>query len=175
MFWGSRGWRFHQFRYLRETNGYRPVSATSEYLQAGVVGRIGSVTDLEFLPDHSVDFTFASNLFEHLLQNDFATVLEQLKRKLKSTGTLNILQPNYRRAYREYFDDYTHVAVYSDISLCDFLKANGYEIIECRPGFLPLLHQVKFACHTSIDSPLSAFALEAVCETNVGKGRPSPV
>jgi SAM-dependent methyltransferase len=108
-----------------------------KYLQSGVVGRIGSVTDLEFLPDHSVDFAFASNLFEHLLQNDFATVLEQLRRKLKSTGTLNILQPNYRRAYREYFDDYTHVAVYSDISLCDFLKAKGYEIIECRPGFLP--------------------------------------
>jgi hypothetical protein len=108
-----------------------------KYLQPGVVGRIDSVTELGFLADHSVDFVFASNLFEHLLQSDFAAVLQQLKHKLTATGTLNILQPNYRRAYREYFDDYTHVAVYSDISLCDFLKANGYEILECRPAFLP--------------------------------------
>jgi len=108
-----------------------------KYLEPGVVGRIGSVTDLEFLSDHSVDFAFASNLFEHLSQRDFATVLHQLKQKLSSNGTLNILQPNYRRAYREYFDDYTHVAVYSHISLCDFLEANGYEILECQPAFLP--------------------------------------
>lgn len=108
-----------------------------QYLQPGVAGRIGNVTELDFLNDHSVDFVFASNLFEHLSQSDFSMVLDQLKRKLTAGGTLNILQPNYRRAYREYFDDYTHVAVYSDISLCDFLKANGYEILECRPGFLP--------------------------------------
>jgi ubiquinone/menaquinone biosynthesis C-methylase UbiE len=109
----------------------------TKFLQPGVTGLIGSVTELDFLSDSSVDFAFASNLFEHLLQPDFTTVLQQLKRKLTPAGTLNILQPNYRRAYREYFDDYTHVAVYSDISLCDFLKANGYEILECRPGFLP--------------------------------------
>ena len=51
---------------------------------------------------------------------------------------MNLLQPNYRFAYREYFDDYTHVAVYSDRSLCDFLAANGFRVLECRPRFLPL-------------------------------------
>ena len=50
---------------------------------------------------------------------------------------MNILQPNYRRAYKEYFDDYTHVTVYSDVSLCDFLEAHGWRVIECVPGFLP--------------------------------------
>lgn len=108
-----------------------------DYLHPNVTGHLGSVTDLNFLPDDSVDFAFASNLFEHLTQPDFAQTLREIKRTLKRTGSLNILQPNYRLAYREYFDDYTHVSVYSDLSLCDFLTANGFEIIESVPGFLP--------------------------------------
>ena len=108
-----------------------------EHVQSGVTAHVGSVTDLAFLPDASVDFIFASNLFEHLTQVQFAEVLAQLRPKARHGATLNILQPNYRRAYREYFDDYTHVAVYSDVSLCDFLEANGWRVVECVPGFLP--------------------------------------
>jgi hypothetical protein len=65
-------------------------------------------------------------------------VLEALRAKLSPRGTLNILQPNYRYAYREYFDDYTHVSVYSHVSIADFLSANGYDIIDVQPRFLPL-------------------------------------
>ena len=108
------------------------------YLAPGVEAHVGGVTDLGFLDDGSVDFAFASNLFEHLAQPDFASVLRQLRTKLGAGGVLVILQPNYRYAYREYFDDYTHVAVYSHISLADFLTANGYEVLEVRPRFLPL-------------------------------------
>lgn len=108
------------------------------HLAAGVEPHVGDVTDLSFLEDGSVDFAFASNLFEHVSQEDFASVLAQLRRKLKAGGTINILQPNYRYAYREYFDDYTHRTVYSHLSLCDFLGANSYEVIGCAPRFLPL-------------------------------------
>jgi hypothetical protein len=99
---------------------------------------VGDVTDLSFLESSSIDFTFASNLFEHLSQNDFASVLWQLKRILASDGTLNLLQPNYYYASREYFDDYTHRTIYSHTSICDFLEAHGYRVIECKPRFLPL-------------------------------------
>src|SRR5262249_20113369 len=99
---------------------------------------VGHVTELDFLVDGTVDFAFASNLFEHLPQADFRSVLESLRDKLSPQGTLTILQPNYRYAYRAYFDDYTHIAVYSHVSLCDFLRANGYEVLEARPRFLPL-------------------------------------
>ncbi len=108
-----------------------------EHLHGDVNGHLGSVTDLGFLEDRSIDFAFASNLFEHLTQPDFATCLSQLRSKLRRSGTLNILQPNYRLAYKEYFDDYTHVSVYSDLSLSDFLSANGFSVIENIPGFLP--------------------------------------
>ena len=109
-----------------------------EHVRTGVIAHVGSVIDLTFLPDASIDFIFASNLFEHLTQSEFATVLAQLRKKARSGATLTILQPNYRRAYREYFDDYTHVTVYSDVSLCDFLESNGWRVIERVPGFLPL-------------------------------------
>jgi len=108
------------------------------HLASDVVARIGSVTDLSSVDDGSVDFVFASNLFEHLRQEEFAVVLRQVRTKLKPGGTLNILQPNYRFAFREYFDDYTHVAVYSDRSLSDFLSAQGFRVIDCQPRFLPL-------------------------------------
>jgi SAM-dependent methyltransferase len=108
------------------------------FLDAGVEPVVGAATDLAFLADGSVDFAFASNLFEHLSQAQLQTVLEGLRPKLSRRGTLNILQPNYRYAYREYFDDYTHCTVYSHLSLRDFLEANGYEVFDVRPRFLPL-------------------------------------
>jgi SAM-dependent methyltransferase len=109
-----------------------------KHLAPGVVSTIGTVTDLSSVKDGSVDFVFASNLFEHLRQDEFAVVLQQVRTKLKPGGTLNILQPNYRFAYREYFDDYMHVTIYSHRSLSDFLAAQGFRVIECRRRFLPL-------------------------------------
>lgn len=109
-----------------------------KYAAAGVEAMIQSASDLSGIEDGSVDFAFASNLVEHLTQEEFARLLRELGPRLRSGGTLNLLQPNYRFAYREYFDDYTHVAVYSDRTLCDFIEAHGYRVIECRPRFLPL-------------------------------------
>ena len=88
--------------------------------------------------DGAVDFAFASNIFEHLTQPQLASTLFALSKKLAPTGTLTILQPNYRYAFREYFDDYTHVTIWSHVSLPDFLVANGFEIVELRARFLPL-------------------------------------
>jgi len=109
-----------------------------DYVDPDVECVLGSATDLDFIEDRAINFAFASNLFEHLSQADFARVLEILRLKLAENGTLNILQPNYRYAYREYFDDYTHVSIFSHISIADFLTANGFDVIEIRPRFLPL-------------------------------------
>lgn len=108
------------------------------YLAPGVEGKVGDVADLGFLEPSSVDFAFASNLFEHVSQEAFACVLGHLRSALSPGGTLNILQPNYFYAYREYFDDFTHRTVYSHRSICDFLNANGYDVLACEPRFLPL-------------------------------------
>lgn len=108
------------------------------HLDPGIEHHVGSVTDLEFLDDGTIDFAFASNLFEHLTKEEFSTVLAALRRKLSLAGTLTILQPNYRYAYREYFDDFDHKSVYSHISLADYLVANGFEVFRVEPRFMPL-------------------------------------
>ena len=110
----------------------------AKFLEPDVESHVGSLTELSFLDDNSIDFVFASNLIEHVTQEDFASVLKQLRRKLTRDGTITLLQPNYRYAYREYFDDYTHKTVYSHLSMCDFLEAHSYEVLLCKPRFLPL-------------------------------------
>jgi SAM-dependent methyltransferase len=97
-----------------------------------------SVTDLSAVEENSIDYAFASNLFEHLTKDELVATLAQLKSKLREGGKLGILQPNYRYAYREYFDDYTHVTIFSHISIADFLSANGWEVLQVQPRFLPL-------------------------------------
>jgi SAM-dependent methyltransferase len=110
----------------------------ADHVAPGVEAIVAPVTDLSAIGDGSVDFAFASNLFEHLPQEAFLEVLRQLSAKLTPSGTLTIIQPNYRYAYRDYFDDYTHVAIYSHISLADLLVAHGWDVLEVEPRFLPL-------------------------------------
>ena len=153
-------WKFHFSRYITSSDcvlelgcGYadfinnvqsrRRIALDSwpgflKYLAKDVEGHIGDATDLSFLDRASVDFAFASNVFEHLTKESLSLVLDQLREKLTIRGKLAILQPNYRYAYKEYFDDYTHVSVYSHESLCDFLAAHNYQVIECIPRFMPL-------------------------------------
>lgn len=108
------------------------------HLDPEVKAIVGPVSDLSSIADGSIDYAFASNLFEHMTQQEFADTLSSLRDKLTPNGSLTILQPNYRYAFREYFDDYTHVSIYSHVSLCDFLAANGFEAVEVQPRFLPL-------------------------------------
>lgn len=108
------------------------------FLEAGVEAHVGPIQDLAFLPDRSVDYVFASNVFEHLTKEDLGVTLQQLRTKLKPGGQLAVVGPNYRFCYDEYFDDYTHVSVFSDRSLVDFVHAHGFQVLRVVPRFLPL-------------------------------------
>ena len=109
-----------------------------DHTAEGVESIVGDVADLSKINDGEVDYAFASNIFEHITQEKLAEVLTALRRVLSSKGVLTILQPNYAYAFREYFDDYTHISVWSHISLPDFLDAHGFDVIETQPRFLPL-------------------------------------
>jgi ubiquinone/menaquinone biosynthesis C-methylase UbiE len=122
----------------------------ANHLSAGVRAEIGDITNLRGIDSQSVDFVFASNIFEHLTRGEMAACLSEVRRVLRPGGTLNIVQPNYRLCAAEYFDDYTHVSIYSDRSLSDFLRANGFEIVECRPRFLPLSIQSRLPVWPSL-------------------------
>jgi hypothetical protein len=107
------------------------------HLEPGVEGLVTSVTQLDAVADNSVDYVFSSNCFEHILQKELVECLAQLRCKMKPGARLTIVQPNFKYCAREYFDDYTHVSIYTDKGLCDLLAANGFKIVRCVPRFMP--------------------------------------
>ena len=110
----------------------------AEFSDAGVVTSIGPCTDLSRFADASFDVVFASNLLEHLERGDLLATLGEIRRVLRSGGRLILVQPNFRLRPHEYFDDYTHITVFTDRSLPDMLAANGFAREHVEARFLPL-------------------------------------
>lgn len=104
---------------------------------------VGSATELDGMSTDSVDMVFASNLFEHLTQAQIIDILRQVSRILNSTGRLVLVQPNFRTSYKQYFDDYTHVTIWTDTGMATFLEANGFKIEQIQAKFLPLTVKSK--------------------------------
>jgi ubiquinone/menaquinone biosynthesis C-methylase UbiE len=117
------------------------------HLEPGVEGLITSITQLDGVADGSVDYVFSSNCFEHVSQADLVNCLAQLRRKMKPGAMLTIVQPNFKYCSHEYFDDYTHVTIYTARSLSDLLTANGFKIVRCVPRFLPLTLKSRAPVH----------------------------
>lgn len=95
-----------------------------------------SVTSLN-LESNSIDVVFASNLLEHFCDDELQEVFSEITRVLKNRGKLILIQPNYYYAYREYWDDYTHVKAFTHTSLADFLTSKNYKIEKVVKRFLP--------------------------------------
>jgi hypothetical protein len=79
----------------------------------------------------------ASNVLEHFEPDAVARVVDDVAALLSGRGRFVIIQPNFRYAYRHYFDDYTHRSVFTDVSLPALLRAHGFQIERCLPRFLP--------------------------------------
>ncbi|MBI1957551.1 MAG: class I SAM-dependent methyltransferase [Candidatus Niyogibacteria bacterium] len=107
------------------------------YAGAGVTVIVGDAADLAFAKDASVDVVLASNLFEHLNANALDVALQEIFRALRCQGRLFIVQPNFRYAWREYFDDYTHQTIFTDRGLCGKLESVGFRVVRCWPRLLP--------------------------------------
>ena len=103
----------------------------------GVVAHVGSATSLHMFEDGSLDVVLASNLFEHLSREDLGRTLGEIRRVLAKGGRLLVIQPNFRYCARDYFDDYTHLQVFTHVSLADRLAAGGFSVRRVVPRFLP--------------------------------------
>ena len=69
----------------------------TEFLDQGVEAHIRPIQDLGFLEDRSVDFTFASNVFEHMRSPEaLLKVLRAVRIVLRPGGRLVVMQPNVR-------------------------------------------------------------------------------
>lgn len=111
--------------------------------QPHVQAVVGDCTDLSRFDDASFDVVFASNLLEHLERPVATALLAESRRVLRPGGRLLLLQPNFRLNPGGYFDDFTHVAIYTDVSLADYLVSEGWSIEHVAARFLPLTMKSK--------------------------------
>jgi SAM-dependent methyltransferase len=108
------------------------------FAATGVEARVLDVAvDLRSLGEHRFDAVLASNLLEHFEPDTAARVVEDIATVLAPGGRLIIIQPNFKLAYRHYFDDYTHRSIFTDVSLTTLLRSKGFHIERCMPRFLP--------------------------------------
>ena len=93
--------------------------------------------DLHTLGPAAFDVVLASNVLEHFPPAVAESVVGGVAAVLRGGGRFVVVQPNFRYAWRRYFDDYTHRSVFTDVSLPALLRAHGFRILEVRPRFLP--------------------------------------
>lgn len=107
-----------------------------------------SASNLDFLPDNSINIAFMSNFLEHLkTKEEVLEVLLEVHRVLKLGGAVLILQPNIRYAYKQYWDFFDHHIPLSDKSLAEALRIAGFEVERIIPRFLPYTTKSKLPQH----------------------------
>jgi ubiquinone/menaquinone biosynthesis C-methylase UbiE len=100
-----------------------------------VVGDIFKVS----LPENYFDAVFISNFLEHLNnQEEVSSLLEKMYTHLKPGGRIAIMGPNFKYAYRSYFDFADHTVILSELGVAEHLYGAGFSIDKIYPRFLPL-------------------------------------
>lgn len=126
------------------------------------------------LKNNSIDIFFLSNFLEHLSLEQAIECIKIIKNKLKTSGKIIIMQPNYKYCSKRYFDDYTHIKAWSDESLKDFLKSNNFKIIKLKPKFLPFsmkskLPTSKMLIKLYLHSPFKPFGKQMLMIAELNK------
>ena len=109
-----------------------------KYAQPGVQAHIQDCTELDNFAADSMDVIFASNLFEHLTHEELLATLDHIRRILIPGGRLILLQPNFKYCYRTYFDDYTHLQIFTHMGMYDLLEMAGMRIERMHARYLPV-------------------------------------
>jgi len=120
----------------------------SSYLHDDIDFHRSSVENLDFLNSNSIDVVFGSNLLEHLDRTQIKRTILEIKRILKPSGKLVLIQPNFRLCYKNYFDDYTHQTIFTDESLCGLLMNHDLTVVFRKAGYLP------FRCRVDCRNPI---------------------
>lgn len=111
----------------------RVMDVTPRSIETDAANRGG----LAALGTGQFDTALASNLLEHFAPDAAAALVGDVATLLKPRGRFILVQPNFRYAYRHYFDDYTHRSIFTDVSLANLLRAHGFAIERAEPRFLP--------------------------------------
>lgn len=87
--------------------------------------------------DEPFDVVMASNVLEHFEPDTAARLIAEVFACLRAGGRFIVIQPNFRFAYRHYFDDYTHRAIFTEVSLSNLMQVHGFHIERLQRKFLP--------------------------------------
>lgn len=98
---------------------------------------VSNSTNLFQIKDKTIDVVFISNFFEHLSKEDINKTIKEVYRVIKDDGSLLVLQPNFRYCYKDYWMFFDHITALDHRSLCEVLETNNFNIVECKPKFLP--------------------------------------
>ncbi|WP_373533928.1 class I SAM-dependent methyltransferase [Microcoleus sp.] len=84
------------------------------------------------------DRIFISNFFEHLRnKEELVEIISFCFDALKPSGSLLIIQPNFKYSYKEYYDFIDHQLPITHLSLQELLQTVGFDVEEMIPRFLP--------------------------------------
>jgi SAM-dependent methyltransferase len=83
------------------------------------------------------DVVLASNVLEHFEPDVTARLIAEVFACLRRPGRFIVIQPNFRFAFRSYFDDYTHRSIFTEVSLSNLMRAQGFHIERLQRKFLP--------------------------------------
>ena len=89
--------------------------------------QIRSCTDLGCYPDDSFDLVMAGHVLEHLTIEDALRCIAEVRRVLATGGLFVIVQPNFKYAYRSFYDDWTHRTPFTERGLAKILTLNGLQ------------------------------------------------
>jgi ubiquinone/menaquinone biosynthesis C-methylase UbiE len=120
----------------------------AERLPTDVEFHLAPASNLDFLPDASVDVCFTSNFFEHLhAKSELDAVLAEVRRVLRPGGRLVALQPNIRVEPGRYWDFYDHHLPLSDRSCAEAFAQAGLEVEQVIDRFLPYTTRSRLPKH----------------------------
>lgn len=93
------------------------------------------------LPNASVDKVFVSNFFEHITREDIQKTIIEFRRILKKGGSVMILQPNIRFAYKNYWMFFDHITAVDDRALEEIFTIEGFRLTKRVLRFVPYTSQ----------------------------------
>jgi SAM-dependent methyltransferase len=113
------------------------VAYPERAVDPGVRVVIGNASDVE-LPEGYFDGIFVSNLLEHLSDPDAVAVfLARMRTRLRPSGVLAVMGPNFKYCSREYFDCADHILALSHVAVEEHLSAAGFAVTDVVARFIP--------------------------------------
>lgn len=111
---------------------------TKKFASPGVTVLIRDANAIPETFNHTIDIIFMSNFLEHLeKKDDVLSLLTRVKRLLKRSGKLIVLQPNIDLTHEKYWDFFDHNIVLNTGSIREVFEICGYRIDTFIVRFLP--------------------------------------